>query len=91
MSWARRDEDETPMMEQRELTDRRGRTWIGSVRSGTLEGGEQHAEVIFYCRDQPSELKRVTRVDVPAAEADEWWRSVGPAEAQAILDRSEPA
>jgi hypothetical protein len=91
MSWARQPEDHTPHAEQRELTDEQGRKWIGSVRSGMREGGEANAEVLFVCEDQPSELKRLGRLDTPAAEADEVWRSLGEAEVEAVFRRSEPA
>lgn len=91
MSWDRRPEDETPRMEQRNIRDRRGRNWVGSVSSGTLHGGEDHTEVIFVCTDQPGELKRVARLDVPAAEGDRVWRELDDAGIRAALDRSEPA
>lgn len=91
MEWARRPERKTPRMEQRRLTDDRGRLWTGSITSGTLEGGEEHAEVIFVCEDQPSELKRVTRLDVPAEDADRAWRKMTEIEVLDTFHRSEPA
>ncbi len=92
MGWARRPERETPRMEQRTLRDARGRrTWIGSISSGTLRDGERHAEVIFVCRDQPAELKRVARLDLSPADADDAWRAMGEAELREIFGRSEPA
>lgn len=89
--WERRPEKETPRAEQREFEDERGRRWVGSVTSGTLRGGETHAEVIFVCRDQPDELKRVARLDIPAGEADDCWRAMGLEEVREIFQRSEPA
>ncbi|HEX7050769.1 MAG TPA: hypothetical protein VF188_11245 [Longimicrobiales bacterium] len=91
LTWERRPADETPAMEQRLVEDDRGRTWVGSVSSGTLRGGEEHAEVIFICRDQPGELKRVARLDIPAAEADDRWRSMPEREVRSVFLRSEPA
>lgn len=91
MDWARRPWTETPRMEQREVTDGRGRTWVGSITSGTLRGGEEHAEVIFICRDHPGELKRVARLGMPPREASDAWRKMGSAEVLDVLERSEPA
>lgn len=91
MTWERRPWYDTPMMEQREVKDRRGRTWVGSITSGTDRGGEGHAEVIFVCRDQPAELKRVARLSVPPEEAPAAWRAMRPDEVLDVLDRSEPA
>lgn len=76
MDWAKRPADETPEMVQRTIRDDDGRRWTGSVRSGVLRGGEQHAQVIFVCDDAPSEPKRVARLDIPAAEADDGWRDM---------------
>ena len=76
MGWERRPADDTPRMEQRTFRDARGRTWVGSISSGTIRGGEQHAEAIFVCRDQPAELKRVARLDLPPAAADDAWREM---------------
>lgn len=91
MSWSRRPERDTPRMEQRRFRDDRGRLWTGSISSGTLRGGERHAEVIFLCDDQPSELKRVARLDVPPAEADDLWRSMDESEIRRVFQRSDPA
>lgn len=91
MTWERRSWHETPRMEQREVQDERGRTWVGSITSGTLRGGEEHAEVIFVCRDQPAELKRVGRLDVPPAEAPAFWRELSSSAILDLLGRSEPA
>jgi hypothetical protein len=65
MSWERRPEDETPTVETRTFTDDDGRRWAGSVMSGRFAGGEERAEVIFVCEDQPSEAKRFARLDTP--------------------------
>jgi len=78
-------------MEQREIRDGRGRTWVGSITSGTERGGEEHAEVIFICRDQPAELKRVGRLDLPPEEASKNWPTMPTEEIRELLDRSEPA
>ncbi len=91
MEWERRPAEDTPMMTQRVLEDDRGRTWVGSITSGTLRGGEAHAEVIFVCRDQPDELKRVARLDIPAAEAGQRWRELDESEVLEAFRRSEPA
>ncbi len=91
MEWERRPREATPAMAQRVFEDERGRTWIGSVTSGTQRGGERHAEVVFVCRDQPDELKRVSRLDVPAAAADERWRALDDEGVRAAFRRSEPA
>lgn len=78
-------------MEQRRFRDERGRLWTGSISSGTLRGGEQHAEVIFVCDDQPGELKRVARLDVAPAEADDLWRSMDEQAIRRVFRGSEPA
>lgn len=91
MGWERRPERDTPKLEQRELRDERGRVWIGSVRSGALEGGEEHAEVIFVCREQPSELKRVASLERPPREAADCWRRLDDQELLDIFRRAEPA
>lgn len=91
MPWERRPARDTPRMEQRTLRDARGRTWVGSISSGTLRGGEQHAEVIFVCRDQPGELKRRARLDMPPADADDAWRAMDEDELREVFGRSEPA
>lgn len=91
MEWARRPERDTPRAEQRTFRDDRGRTWVGSVTSGTLRGGEEHAEVVFVCVDQPGELKRFARLDIPPSRADEAWRGMADEEVLDIFRRSEPA
>lgn len=91
MEWERRPLEATPSMEQRRLRDDRGRVWVGSVTSGTVRGGEEHAEVVFVCQDQPGELKRVARLDVPAAEIGARWRAMADAEVIEAFERSEPA
>jgi len=78
-------------MEQRTLRDERGRTWVGNITSGTVSGGERHAEVFFVCTDQPGELKRVSRLDIPVDDADERWRTMDESEILEVFRRSEPA
>lgn len=90
MDWERRDADTEPSMEQRLIHDDRGRTWVGSITSGTLRDGEAHAEVVFVCRDQPSELKRVARLDIPAEDADDRWRTMQEDEVLDTFRRSTP-
>jgi hypothetical protein len=87
--WSRRPESDTPKAEQRDVRDDEGRAWIGTVTSGTLAGGEAHAEVVWVCRDTPSEAKRVSRLDTPAAEADEAWRGMSDDDARGVFRRSE--
>ena len=91
MSWERKPEEDTPVAEQREVEDDRGRKWIGTVTSGTHEGGEENAEVIFTCRDQPSEPTRLARIGVPAREADSYWRGADKRDVRSAFDSSEPA
>ncbi len=91
MTWDRRPEDETPRAEARTFCDNRGRRWTGMVRSGSERHGEEHAEVIFVCDDQPSETKRVARLAIPAAKVDERWRGMPEAEVLAAFRRSHPA
>jgi hypothetical protein len=76
MSWARRPEDETPRMETRTFTDGDGRRWSGSVMSGRFAGGEERAEVIFVCEDEPGAARRYTRLDTPPADAAAHWRGL---------------
>jgi hypothetical protein len=90
MDWERRPESDTPHAEQRELRDEQGRTWVGSVTSGERAGGEAHAQVIFVCRDQPSELKRVSTLEVPARDADAYWSELEMGEVEALFRRAEP-
>jgi hypothetical protein len=91
MSWARRPEDETPRMETRTFRDDEGRRWAGSVISGRFTGGETHAEIVFVCEDAPSETKRFTRLDRPAAEAADEWRAMDDGRVQQLFRESEPA
>jgi hypothetical protein len=91
MSWERRPQDETPTVETRTFTDDDGRRWAGSVMSGRFEGGEESAEVIFVCEDQPSEEKRFARLDVPPAEAAAEWRSMGEERILSLFRDSERA
>lgn len=78
-------------MERRHLRDEQGRIWVGNVGSGRLKGGEEHAEVTFICRDQPSELKRFTRLDIEPARAGDVWREMGEEQLMDVFRRSEPA
>jgi len=91
MTWDRRPEDETPRAEPRSFRDERGRHWTGVVRSGSQRRGEEHAEVVFVCDDQPSETKRISRLPIPAAEVDDRWREMGEEEVLDVFRRSRPA
>ncbi len=91
MTWDRRPEDETPQAEPRSFRDERGRRWTGVVRSGSERRGEEHAEVIFVCEDQPSEVKRVSRLAIPAAEVGERWRVMPDEQVMDAFRRSSPA
>ncbi len=91
MSRDRRPEDETPQAEPHSFRDERGRRWTGVVRSGSGRRGEEHAEVIFVCNDQPSGVKRVSRLAIPAAEVGERWRVMPDAEVLDAFRRSSPA
>jgi hypothetical protein len=91
MSWDRRPEEETPQMETRTFTDDAGRRWAGSVISGRFAGGEQHAEVIFVCEDEPGEAKRFVRLDRAPVEAAEEWRAMDETRVQALFRDSEIA
>ncbi len=88
MDWARRPVDETPRAEQRTVQDDEGRHWTGTVRSGSQRHGEQHAEVIFVCDDQPSERKRIARLRITAAEVDDRWQAMGEQEVLEVFRRS---
>jgi hypothetical protein len=90
-NWARRPKEDEPIAEQRSFTDEEGRRWTGTVTSGRLEGGEENAEVIFVCEDQPSELKRVADLGVAPRAADDTWRRIGEDEVEAVFRRSRPA
>lgn len=89
--FARRPEDQTPHAERRTIRDDWGRSWVGTVTSGHLPGGEEHAEVSWICVDAPSETKLVTRLDAPAATVDEHWRSMSTDDVAQAFRRSEPA
>ena len=91
MEWEKRPKSDEPVNEQRRLTDDEGRTWIGSVTSGRFQGGEENAEVLFVCDDQPSELKRVADLGIPARDADTHWRGVSDDEVGEVFRRSRPA
>jgi hypothetical protein len=91
MSWAKRPKSDEPVAEQRSVTDERGRTWVGSVTSGRFEGGEQNAEVVWVCDDQPSETKLVSDLGVAPAEADDRWRNMEESEIKAAFERARPA
>ena len=86
--WERRPRSDEPMMEQRKLRDDQGRQWIGSVSSGRFEGGEENAEVLFVCEDQPDERKRFASLGLPPAEADDAWRKMGDREVEALFKES---
>ncbi len=88
MGWARRPANETPRAEQRTVMDDRGRRWTGTVHSGSQRRGEEHAEVLFVCEDQPSERKRVARLRIPAADVDDRWRAMEEEEVQEVFRRS---
>jgi hypothetical protein len=91
MSWAKRPEDDTPHMETRAFTDDQGRRWVGSVISGRFAGGEQNAEIIFVCEDQPGEAKRYTRLDRAPVDAANEWRSMDESQMQALFRDSQEA
>ncbi len=91
MTWDRRPQDETPQAEQRSFRDDRGRQWIGTVSSGSERRGEEHAEVIFICEDQPSEVKRVARLTIPSAEVGVRWKLMADDEVLDAFRRSRPA
>jgi hypothetical protein len=91
MTEQKRDESETPRMETRTFTDDDGRRWAGSIMSGRFAGGEQNAEVIFVCEDQPSAEKRFARMDSDPARAAEQWRGMDEAAIRDLFRDSEPA
>lgn len=91
MEWERRARSDEPVMAQRTFTDEAGRRWTGSVTSGRREGGEDFAEVLFVCNDQPAETKRVATLDYPPGEASNRWSALAEAEVKALFGRSEPA
>lgn len=91
MSHARRDESETPQAESRSFSDEQGRRWSGVVMSGRFAGGEEHAEVIFVCEDQPSETKRSARLDAKPVDAAEEWKRMDEEQMRQVFRDSEPA
>jgi len=91
MSWERRSRDDEPVAEQRTITDDDGRRWTGTVSSGRFPGGEENAEVIWVCDDQPSELKRVADLGIPPGRADKVWLSMNDDEVSAVFLDSRPA
>jgi hypothetical protein len=91
MNWERRPKEDEPVMVQRSFEDDSGRNWTGSVTSGRQEGGEDFAEVLFVCTDQPAETKRVVTLDHPPGEADERWGRMPESEVKELFRRSEPA
>lgn len=91
MNWERRPKEDEPVMVQRTFSDEEGRTWTGSVQSGRFEGGEDFAEVLFVCNDQPALTKRVVTLEYPPGEAGGRWRSMDEEEVVDLFRRSEPA
>jgi hypothetical protein len=91
MNWERRGRADEPEMAQRIFQDDDGRNWTGSVTSGRVEGGEDFAEILFVCNDQPGETKRVATLDVPPGEADRHWKTMADTEVTDLFRRSEPA
>jgi hypothetical protein len=91
MEWERRPRDDEPLMAQRSFEDDRGRRWTGSVTSGRVEGGEDFAEVLFVCNDQPMEMKRTVTLEYPPGEADSRWSDMKEDEVVELFRRSTPA
>jgi hypothetical protein len=91
MSNAARPKSDEPFAEQRTIIDDQGRHWTGSVSSGRFEGGEENAEVIWVCDDQPSETKRASDLGVPAGQADDEWKSMATDAVHDVFRRSRPA
>ena len=91
MNWERRPKDDEPQMVQRIFQDDDGRTWTGSVTSGRMEGGEDFAEVLFVCNDQPGETKRVATLEYPPGEAGGEWKTMTDSEVTELFRRSGPA
>ena len=79
MSWERRPREDEPRMIQR------------FVQSGRHEGGEDFAEVLFVCNDQPAETKRVATLDMPPGEADDHWQMMADQDIEDLFRRSERA
>lgn len=74
MEWEKRPSREEPVAEKRTFTDDRGRRWAGTVMSGQYSHGEENAEVVFVCEDQPAERHRVAKLGREAAKADDAFR-----------------
>ncbi len=91
MNWERRPKEDEPTMAQRSFLDEDGRNWTGSVMSGRMEGGEDFAEVLFVCDDQPAETKRVATLEIAPGDADKRWSAMGDDEIVDVFRRSEPA
>jgi len=91
MNWDRRPEDDTPRMETRTFRDDEGRQWAGSVISGRFAGGEERAEVIFVCEDEPGETKRFVRLESEPSRAAEEWRSMEEERVMELFRDSEEA
>ena len=91
MNWERRPKEDEPVMMQRTFQDEDGRNWTGSVTSGRMEGGEDFAEVLFVCNDQPAETKRVATLEFPPGEADRKWKNMGDDEVTELFRASKPA
>lgn len=91
MEWERKPESTTPESEPRSVVDDHGRRWTGSVTSGRMGGGEEYAEVIFACDDNPSEPKRVSRLNEPPTRASASWRDMREPDRREVFDRSMPA
>ena len=91
MEWERRPKSDEPVAEQRSAKDDEGRVWTGMVSSGRFAGGEENAEVIFVCEDQPSEIKRTADLGVPPGEADDLWRAMPQNQVDDVFRRSTPA
>jgi hypothetical protein len=81
---------DTPRMETRTFQDDQGRQWAGSVISGRFSGGEDRAEVIFVCEDQPGEARRFARLDAAPAEAADRWREMEEGQVRGLFLDSEP-
>lgn len=88
MNWERRPEEDTPTAEQRRFQDDQGRTWVGTLTSGSVAGGEQHGEVIFVCEDDPNEVKRVGRMEAAPAEAADEWKRMDEPGVRSVFDGS---
>ena len=91
MDWERRPKTDEPEACQRTMRDESGRLWVGSVSSGRLPGGEENAEVIWVCEDQPSEVKRVADLGVPPARADDLWLELSDDAVRNVFRDSRPA